>query len=107
MKLFEMPRLKELTINNEIRLKEGVKVVTFISRNLEPMRGFPTFMRSLPYLLIKDENVQVLIVGGDGVSYSSEAGEGQSWKSVMMKELNGKYDEKEYTLFQDLSTMIY
>ena len=92
--LFELPRLKELTINNEIRLSEGIPVVTFISRNLEPMRGFPEFMRSLPILLDKNKAVQVLIVGGNGVSYSCAASNGESWKSVMLKELDGKYDTK-------------
>jgi glycosyltransferase involved in cell wall biosynthesis len=90
--LFSLPRLASLTINENVTLEAGVPVVTFISRNLEPMRGFPTFMRALPRLQQRNPAVQVVIVGGDAVSYSAAPGEGQSWKQVLLAELEGQLD---------------
>jgi glycosyltransferase involved in cell wall biosynthesis len=90
--LFSLPRLASLTLNENVTLGAGVPVVTFISRNLEPMRGFPTFMRALPRLQQRNPAVQVVIVGGDAVSYSAAPGEGQSWKQVLLAELEGQLD---------------
>ena len=90
--LFELPRLKSLYVSPEVIFGDDVQVVTFISRNLEPMRGFPEFMRALPTLQGLMPKVQVVVVGGDGVSYSSAPGEGGSWKEVLLKELEGKLD---------------
>ena len=90
--LFSLPRLASLTLNGTATLGAGIPVVTFISRNLEPMRGFPTFMRALPRLQQLNPFVQVVIVGGDSVSYSAAPGEGQSWKQVLLAELEGKLD---------------
>ena len=44
--LLERPRLEQLAISENVTLGPEVPVVTFISRNLEPMRGFPTFMHA-------------------------------------------------------------
>jgi len=90
--LFELPRLRSLYLNPQVTFSEDVQLVTFISRNLEPMRGFPEFMRALPTLQQLMPSVQVVIVGGDGVSYSSAPGEGGSWRELLLKELEGKLD---------------
>src|SRR5690242_17471693 len=39
------------------------EVVTYVARNLEPYRGFPSFMRALPEILRRRPNAHVLIVG--------------------------------------------
>ena len=62
--LFHQPRLASLTLSPEVTLGPELPVVTFISRNLEPMRGFPLFMRALPRLQALRPDVQVVIVGG-------------------------------------------
>ena len=49
--MLQKQRLQKLKIADGVTLGPDVPVVTFISRNLEPMRGFPTFMRALPNLL--------------------------------------------------------
>ena len=46
------------------------EVLSFVNRNLEPSRGYHRFMRCLPEVLRRRPNVQVIIVGGNGVSYS-------------------------------------
>ena len=74
-------------------------LVTIISRNLEPMRGFPTFMRALPLLLKTHPKIQVVIVGGDEVSYSSAPGDGKTWRNVMLEELGKEIDTNRVHLF--------
>ena len=97
--MLKLPRLQQLTLANGVTLGPDVPVVTFISRNLEPMRGFPTFMRALPSLLKEHSTVQVIIVGGDEVSYSSAPGNGRSWRDLMLEEVGEQIDRKRVHLF--------
>ena len=97
--MLQLPRLQQLTIAEGVTLGPEVPVVTFISRNLEPMRGFPTFMRALPKLLAGHPTVQVVIVGGDEVSYSSAPGDGRNWRDLMLEELGERIDHKRVHLF--------
>ena len=97
--MLQMPRLQQLTIAEGVTLGPDVPVVTFISRNLEPMRGFHTFMRSLPSLLANHPTVQVVIVGGDEVSYSSAPDDGRSWREHLLEELGDQLDRERVHLF--------
>ena len=97
--MLQLPRLRQLTIAEGVTLGSDVPVVTFISRNLEPMRGFPTFMRALPSLLTHHPTVQVVIVGGDDVSYSSAPGDGRSWRDHLLGELGDRIDRQRVHLF--------
>ena len=97
--MLKLPRLRQLTIAEGITLGPDVPVVTFISRNLEPMRGFPSFMRALPSLLANHPTVQVVIVGGDEVSYSSAPSDGRSWRDHLLEELGDRIDRKRVHLF--------
>lgn len=76
-----------LTLNGGLRLSRDDEVVTFVNRNLEPYRGYHTFMRALPSLLEQRPRAQVLICGGDGVSYGAAAPAGQKWKDIFLNEV--------------------
>jgi glycosyltransferase involved in cell wall biosynthesis len=75
-----------------LTLEPGAEVVSFVARNLEPYRGFHRFMRMLPQLQALRPKAQVVIVGGEGVSYGSAPAAGGSWKSVLLDELEGQLD---------------
>jgi glycosyltransferase involved in cell wall biosynthesis len=68
------------------------EVVTYVARNLEPYRGFHTFMRALPQLLRRRPRAQVLIVGGDGVSYGMPPPPRSTFRQMMLQELGSKLD---------------
>ena len=68
------------------------EVVTFISRQLEPYRGYHVFMRCLPRLLALRPKARVVIVGGDGVAYGAAAPKGKSWKSIFLDEVKDRVD---------------
>lgn len=68
-------------------LSRDDEVITYISRNLEPYRGFPTFVRALPEILARRPQAQVVVVGGDGVSYGSPPGGGRTWRQVMLEKV--------------------
>jgi glycosyltransferase involved in cell wall biosynthesis len=63
------------------------EVVTYVARNLEPYRGFPSFMRAVPGILAARPAARVVIVGGDEVSYGQSAPDGQSWRERMLAEV--------------------
>lgn len=75
-----------------VRFNRGDELLTFINRNLEPYRGFHIFMRALPKVLAARPNAQVVIVGGDDVSYGNRAASGKSWKEQILSEIGSQLD---------------
>ena len=70
----------------------GDEVVTYVARNLEPYRGFPSFMRSLPAILEARPNAHVVIVGGDSTSYGPKLPDDQTFRGKMLAELGNSLD---------------
>lgn len=68
-------------------VRAGDEVVTYVARGLEPYRGFPSFWRSLPEVLRRRPAAQVMIVGGESVSYGKPPPSGGSWLAAMRAEM--------------------
>ena len=79
-----------LTLEKGLNLKAGQEIVTFVSRTLEPYRGFHILMRSLQAILSERPNAYVLIVGGEKGGYGSEPPEGKSWKAIFENDIVSK-----------------
>ena len=73
-------------------LRAGDEVITYVSRNLEPYRGFHIFMRALPEILRRRPHAQVVIVGGDSVSYGVPLPDGRTYRQMMLQELGARLD---------------
>lgn len=73
---------------NGRQLSASDEVVTFVNRNLEPYRGFHSFMRALPQLQRLRPDAQILIVGGDEVSYGKQTPPGY-YRQKMLDEVGG------------------
>ena len=72
-----------LKISDDLSLTRDDEVITFINRNLELYRGYHAFMRALPKLLKARPNAQVVLLGGDEVSYGSKPPAGKTWKQYI------------------------
>ena len=88
--LLEEPRLQQLCLPDGQVLGPGVPVVTYASRNLEPMRGFDRFLHGLVVLQQRKPEAQVLIAGSSGSSYSGTPAEGKTWKDVACEAVEGR-----------------
>ena len=82
----------ELELPDGRKLNAGDEVLTYVSRSLEPYRGFHRFMRALPGVMRARPNAQVVLVGGDGVSYGGKPKDAATWKEKMLAELSGQLD---------------
>ncbi len=67
-------------------------IITFVSRNLEPARGYHRFIRALPIIQKYYPNVHIIIVGGEGNSYSKELKQEKSYKQLFLNEVKDKLD---------------
>jgi glycosyltransferase involved in cell wall biosynthesis len=76
----------------DLSLSRKDEVVTYVGRNLEPYRGFHVFMRALPEILRRRKRAQVVIVGGDGVSYGHPAPPGTNYREMMLREVGDRID---------------
>lgn len=82
----------ELRINNSLVINRFSEIITFVNRNLEPLRGYHIFMRALPEILRRRPNAKVIIVGGDDVSYGARPPEGTTWKKLFLDEVRDQLD---------------
>ena len=73
-------------------LRAGDEVLTFVNRNLEPYRGYHIFMRALPAVLAARPHAQMVIVGGDEVSYGSAPKDAKGWKETFLAEVRDQID---------------
>jgi glycosyltransferase involved in cell wall biosynthesis len=78
----------------QLRLTAGDEVLSYVARNLEPVRGFQVFMRTLPEVLRRRPNAHAIVVGGDTVSYGHHAPDGLSWKEHLLAETGERLDMK-------------
>jgi glycosyltransferase involved in cell wall biosynthesis len=73
-------------------LSRDDEIITFSARDLEPYRGFHRFMRALPQVLRRRPRAQVLVVGGNGVSYGRWPERASTYREQVLAELDGKLD---------------
>jgi glycosyltransferase involved in cell wall biosynthesis len=81
-----------LTLGRAGRISRQDEIITFVNRNLEPMRGYHQFMRALPTLMSLRPKARILIVGSDDVSYGARPPEGQTWKQLFLNEVKDRID---------------
>jgi glycosyltransferase involved in cell wall biosynthesis len=65
------------------------EVVTYVARNLEPYRGFHSFMRAVPHIQHMRPNAQIVVIGGDDVSYGRRLADGVTYRQALLKEVQG------------------
>ena len=75
-----------------MRIDRTVPTITFVNRNLERLRGFDLFMRSLPLIQQQHSGVRVLIVGDNEAGYGGGHGDGPTLRQHMLQELAGQID---------------
>lgn len=78
--------------NSDVALKAGDEVLTYVARNLEPYRGVISFMKSLPAILSQRPQAQVIVIGGDEVSYGTARPDGKTYRQALLEELDGSLD---------------
>ena len=78
--------------STQLRFRKGDELLTFINRNLEPHRGCHIFLRALPAVLEARPHAQVVVVGGNGRSYSPSPGPEKSWKQIFLDEVGPRLD---------------
>ncbi|MBX8521651.1 glycosyltransferase family 4 protein [Pseudomonas cichorii] len=86
-----------LELENGDVLRAGDSVVTYVARNLEPYRGFHSFMRAVPEVLKRHDTAKIVVVGGDSVSYGAKANNYKSWREKMLDETKVNSDRLVFT----------
>ena len=97
----------QITLDSGLKLSKSNEIITFVNRNLEPYRGFHTFMRSLPKLLKERPNLYVLIIGGNSTSYGKPPENGKTWKDIFTNEVKVNMTDDQYKRIIFLGTLSY
>lgn len=90
--LVARPNPSAIVTANGRSFRVGDEVVTYVARNLEPYRGFHIFMRALPAILQARPRAEILIVGGDEVSYGKQLPAEETYRKQMLQEVGGSLD---------------
>ncbi|WP_241466581.1 MULTISPECIES: glycosyltransferase [unclassified Prochlorococcus] len=76
-----------------LHIGENSLLLTYATRGMETLRGFPEFMRMLPPLLEALPNLEVVIAGDDRCVYSQAPDRADgSWKQALLEELGNRLD---------------
>jgi glycosyltransferase involved in cell wall biosynthesis len=72
--------------------RKGDPVISYVARNLEPYRGFPSFMQALAIMQKARPDLHAVVVGGNEVSYGRKPEGAESWKAKVLAEMEGRLD---------------
>jgi glycosyltransferase involved in cell wall biosynthesis len=97
----------QIQLNSNLKLSRDDEVITFVNRNLEPYRGYHSFMRALPEILRQRPRAHILIVGGDAVSYGAAPASGASWKSIYLEEVRAQITDADLARVHFLGNLPY
>lgn len=86
-----------VVLPNGKRFARGDEVITYIARNFEPYRGFPTFMKAAEILLKQRPNLHIIAVGADSVSYGKKAPKGTTYRQLLSQEVSLPEDRIHFT----------
>ena len=90
----------KMATGQDLVLTRKDEVITFVNRNLEPYRGYHTFMRALPQLLKERPNARVLLVGADDVSYGARPDAAKygaaKWRDIFANEVRGQISDADW-----------
>lgn len=78
--------------HNELTFRPGDEVLSYVARNLEPVRGFQVLMRALPDVLRMRPNAHAIVVGGDDISYGHRPPGGGTWRDHLLAEVGDQLD---------------
>lgn len=90
-----------------IQLARTDEILTYVARNLEPYRGFHTFMRAVPTLLEQRPAAQLVIVGNDGVSYGRPPPDNLTYREHYLREWGSHVDRSRVHFVGKLSYADY
>ena len=86
-------RLTTGTSGHEVIIQDSDRVLTYATRGMETLRGFPQFMRAACVAQQAYSDLQVVIAGNDRVAYSYPSIHPTgSWKQQMLLELSDQLD---------------
>lgn len=94
--------LKNRDTQERFSISENNRIISYATRGMEPLRGFPEFMRALPILLEKNSDLVAVIAGADRVAYSYQAPtHSGSWKKHLLSKIKDS-DIKKRIVFTGL-----
>ncbi len=71
-----------------LNLSGAKEIVTYIARGMEPIRGFPQFMKTVEILQKRRPDCHFVICGDDRVAYGDPHPEGKTYKEAALEELD-------------------
>lgn len=71
-----------------LRLPANRPVITYATRGMEPLRGFPQFLRGVARLQARRDDFDTVILANDSVSYGRPLARGDSWWLRMIDQLD-------------------
>jgi glycosyltransferase involved in cell wall biosynthesis len=72
----------------QLDLSAAKEIVTYVSRGMEPYRGFPQFMEAVSLLQKRRKKCHVVVVGEDRVAYGRRLPPGKTFKRLMLEKFD-------------------
>lgn len=70
-----------------LSLLPGTELVTYVSRGMDSVRGFPQFMETVALLLKQRPQCHIVVVGDETIAYGPKPPAGDSYKQWMLSRL--------------------
>lgn len=99
------PAQRSPELCKELGIPIDAEIVTWVTRGMEPMRGFPEMMKAISELQKSRLKLHTIIVGEDRIAYGAKA-KVKSWKEKMLAEHNFDLSRTHFTGLVSRNRMI-